>query len=76
MHIQERQFGADIEPVYDRSTYILQHYAYTILDDTKGDKVVYRGTAPDLKEAVAAAERYISKLVAQTEAKPSGRKAA
>jgi hypothetical protein len=63
MHIQQGNFGADIEPVYDRSTYVLQHYAYTVMDTSKGHKILFRGTAKDLESAVAAAEEYIRKLL-------------
>ncbi|HET7206997.1 MAG TPA: hypothetical protein VFI95_10505 [Terriglobales bacterium] len=63
MHIQQGGFGADIEPVYDRATYVLKHYAYVILDNSKGHKELFRGTAKDLKAATAAAEKHLRKLL-------------
>lgn len=63
MHIQQGNFGADIEPVYDRATYVLKHYSYVLMDSEKGNDVTFRGTAKDLKSAVAAAEKQIAKLL-------------
>lgn len=75
MHIQQGHFGADIEPVYDRATYVLQNYAYTVMDSSKANKVVARGTAEDLKSAVEAAEKHIRALITE-EKKRSAHRAA
>lgn len=76
MHIQQGNLGADIEPVYDKATYVLKHYSYSIMDSAKGNSVISRGTAKDLKGAVAAAEKQISKLLQERSAKPTGQRAA
>ncbi len=76
MHIQQGKFGADIEPVYDRATYVLKHYSYSVMDSSKGNGVVFRGTAKDLKTAIAAAEKHIRKLLSEHGEKTSGRQAA
>jgi hypothetical protein len=76
MHIQQGNIGADIEPVYDRATYVLTHYSYVLMDSNKGNTVVFRGTAKDLDSAVAAAEKHISKLLQEHPQKPAGGRAA
>lgn len=76
MHIQQGNFGADIEPVYDRATYVLTHFSYSVMDSTKGNTVVFRGTAKDLKNAISAAEKQISKLLQQHAEKTSGKRVA
>jgi hypothetical protein len=76
MHIQQGNFGADIEPVYDRATYVLKHFSYSILDSSKGNAVVSQGTAKDLKSAVSAAEKQIGKLLEQHGREPSRSRAA
>lgn len=76
MHIQQGNFGADIEPVYDKATYVLKHYSYSVTDSAKGDSVVYRGTAKDIKSAVAAAEKHIGKLLRERSERLVGHRAA
>ena len=76
MHIQQGNFGADIEPVYDKSTYVLKHYSYTVMDSAKGNSVISQGTAKDLQSAIAAAEKHISKLLRERSEKPVGQHAA
>lgn len=76
MHIQERNFGADIEPVYDRDTYILKHYSYAVTDTSKGNEVIFRGHAKDLKGAIAAAEKKVAKLLEESEEQLAGGRAA
>jgi hypothetical protein len=76
MHIQQGNLGADIEPVYDKATYVLKHYSYSVMDSTKGNSVVYQGTAKDIQSAVAAAEKHISKLLRERSEKPVGQRAA
>jgi hypothetical protein len=63
MHIQQGNFGADIEPVYDKATYVLKHYSYSVMDSAKANSVMYQGTARDLQSAVTAAEKHIGKLL-------------
>ena len=63
MHIQQGNLGADIGPVYDKGTYVLKHYSYSVMDSDKGNTVILQGTAKDLKSAVVAAEKHISKLL-------------
>jgi hypothetical protein len=75
MHIQQGNFGADIEPVYDKATYVLKHYSYSVTDSAKGNSVVYQGTAKDLQGAVAAAEKHVSKLLRERSEKPVGQRA-
>jgi hypothetical protein len=76
MHIQQGNLGADIEPVYDKATYVLKHYSYSIMDSAKGNSVISRGTAKDLKAAIAAAEKHIGKLLQEQSAKTTGQRAA
>lgn len=78
MHIQQGNFGADIEPVYDRATYVLKHYSYSVMDSAKGNSVVFRGTANDLQSAIQAAEEQIGMLLNENEKgeKSKGRRAA
>lgn len=76
MHIQQGNLGADIEPVYDKATYLLKHYSYSIMDSAKGNSVIFQGSAKDLQSAIAAAEKHISKLLAEHSQKPTGRRAA
>lgn len=76
MHIQQGNFGADIEPVYDRATYVLNHYSYVVMDNAKGSDVIFRGTSKDLKSAVAAAEKKIAKLLEERREKTAGSRAA
>ena len=75
MHIQQANLGADIEPVYDKATYVLKHYSYSVMDSSKGNSVILQGTAKDLKSAVAAAEEQIRKLLNERSEK-TGRRAA
>jgi hypothetical protein len=72
MHIQQGNFGADIEPVYDKATYVLKHYSYSVMDSTKGNAVVHQGTAKDLQGAVAAAEKQVGKLLRERSGKLVG----
>ena len=76
MHIQQGNLGADIEPVYDKATYLLKHYSYSIMDSEKGNSVIFQGSAKDLQSAIAAAEKHISKLLAERSQKATGRRAA
>jgi hypothetical protein len=76
MHIQQGNLGADIEPVYDKATYVLKHFSYSVMDSAKGNAIIFRGTAKDFKSAIAAAEEYISKLLDERSEKPAGRHAA
>ncbi len=76
MHIQQANLGADIEPVYDKSTYVLKHYSYSVMDSAKGNAVIFRGSAKDLKSAVTAAEKQISKLLQEQGGKSVGQRAA
>lgn len=76
MHIQQGNLGADIEPVYDKATYLLKHYSYSIMDSAKGNSVIFQGSAKDLQSAIAAAEKHISKLLAEHSQKATGRRAA
>lgn len=76
MHIQQGNFGADIEPVYDRATYVLNHYSYVVTDSTKAHAVVFRGTAKDAKSAIAAAEKQLGKLLDQATEKSAAPRAA
>ncbi|HVO63105.1 MAG TPA: hypothetical protein VMT53_19400 [Terriglobales bacterium] len=75
MHIQQGSLGADIEPVYDKATYVLKHYSYSVMDSAKGNSIIFRGTAKDLKSAVTAAEKQISKLLQEHSEKPTGQRA-
>ena len=72
MHIQQGNLGADIEPVYDKATYVLKHYSYSVMDSSKGNSVIFQGTAKDLKSAVASAEKRISKMLEERSEKPVG----
>jgi hypothetical protein len=76
MHIQQGNLGADIEPVYDKATYVLKHYSYSVMDSAKGNSVIVKGVAKDLKTAVAAAEKQISKFLKARSEKPAGQHAA
>ena len=76
MHIQQGNFGADIEPIYDRATYVLKHYSYSVMDSAKGNSVVFRGTANDLQSAIRAAEEQIGMLLNEKGEKSKGRRVA
>lgn len=76
MHIQQGNFGADIEPVYDKATYVLKHYSYSVMDSAKGNAVIFQGTAKDLQAAIRAAEKHISKLLRERSEKPAAPRAA
>ncbi len=76
MHIQQGNLGADIEPVYDKATYVLKHYSYSVMDSAKGNAVIHQGTAKDLKGAIAAAERQLSKLLRERSEKPVAQRVA
>ena len=76
MHIQQANLGADIEPVYDKATYVLKHYSYSVMDSAKGNSIIFQGTAKDLKSAVAAAEKQISKLLSERSEQATGGRAA
>ena len=76
MHIQQGNFGADIEPVYDKATYVLKHYSYSVMDSAKGNAVIFQGTAKDLQAAIRAAEKHISKLLRERSEKPAAQRAA
>lgn len=76
MHIQQGHLGADIEPVYDRATYVLTHYSISVIDDAKGGSVVFRGTAKDLKTAISSAEKHVAKLLEEQPDKSPRRRAA
>jgi hypothetical protein len=76
MHIQQGNLGADIAPVYDKSTYVLKHYSYSVMDSEKGNAVIYQGTAKDLKAAITAAEKQLGKLLRERSGKPVAERAA
>lgn len=76
MHIQQGNFGADIEPVYDKATYVLKHYSYSVMDSAKANSVIHQGTAKDLQGAIRAAEKHIAKLLRERPEKPVAQRAA
>ena len=76
MHIQQGNLGVDIEPVYDKSTYVLKHYSYSVIDSAKGNSVIFRGTAKDVKSAIAAAEKQMAKMMEEHGGKLGGTRAA
>lgn len=76
MHIQEGNFAADIEPEYDKQTYVLRHYVYKVFrvsPDSPDGEVVTSGTAKDSQSALKAAERHMRQLSSAKPARKSTR---